>query len=81
MAKSIRSKVMRKHRTALRKAICEPLERKRQEQLAATLEENLREKNGKTITNLKSVFEQYHQNNNQKNLSLTPQGEQSHLLT
>jgi hypothetical protein len=56
MAKSIRSKVMRRHRTALRKAICEPMIQRRQEQLAANLAESMNEKSGKTIAKLRAVF-------------------------
>jgi hypothetical protein len=56
MAKSIRSKVMRRHRTALRKAICEPMIQRRQEQLAANLAESMSEKSGKTIAKLRAVF-------------------------
>lgn len=47
---------MRRHRTALRKAICEPLIQKRQEELAANLQNSMKEKSGKTIASLRAVF-------------------------
>jgi hypothetical protein len=56
MAKSIRSKVMRRHRALLRKTVCDPMIQKRQEQLSANLSDSLQQKSGKTIANLKSVF-------------------------
>lgn len=56
MAKSIRSKVMRRHRSVLRKTVCEPMIQKRQEQLSANLLDSIQQKSGKTIANLKAVF-------------------------
>mmetsp|Transcript_13471 Transcript_13471/g.20254 ORF Transcript_13471/g.20254 Transcript_13471/m.20254 type:complete len:124 (+) Transcript_13471:78-449(+) len=56
MAKSIRSKKMRKNRSALRKTVSEPIAEKRRQILAKKLEASIMEKKGQTILGLKSVF-------------------------
>lgn len=48
---------MRKNRSALRAKISEPLIQKRQEFLSIALKKGLEEKKGKSILNLKNVFE------------------------
>lgn len=56
MAKSLRSKSMRKNRSLLRKNVSEPIAIKRQEKLAEEMKKISQDRNGSTILGLKSVF-------------------------
>jgi hypothetical protein len=56
MAKSIRSKSMRKNRTMLRKTLSEPAALKRQEKLANDIKVKVEEKAGGSIIALKGLF-------------------------
>jgi hypothetical protein len=56
MAKSLRSKKMRKNRTLLRKTVSEPIAIQRQKKLAENLDKVIKERDGSTIIGLKAVF-------------------------
>jgi hypothetical protein len=56
MAKGLRSKSKRKNRSILRAVLSEPIIRKRQENLATDLQNDLTAKNGGSITALKNVL-------------------------
>eukprot|EP01038_Epipyxis_sp_PR26KG_P009958 gene9958-13391_t len=56
MAKGIRSKSKRKNRSQLRSTLSVPIQRKRQEILALSLQKSINAKDGKSIKSLKSLF-------------------------
>ena len=56
MAKGLRSKSKRKNRSILRAVLSEPIIKKRQENLATDLQNDLAAKSGSSITSLKDVL-------------------------
>ena len=56
MAKGIRSKAKRQNRSLIRATLSEPIAKKRQEEINASLKKSLNEQNGSTIKGLKSLF-------------------------
>ena len=56
MGKSIRSKVMRKNRSTLRKTLVDPIMKKNQEKCANDLDNAINQRAGSSIGNLKSLL-------------------------
>lgn len=56
MAKSIRSKSKRRNRSVLRKTLCDPVIAARQNKVSKALSDNLKERKGSSIVELKSIF-------------------------
>jgi len=56
MAKSLRSKIMRKNRAQLRKTVGDPIIKRRQEAISAAIKKGLEEKQGGSLLGLKNIM-------------------------